>query len=62
MKKSFISATSIPSWSTIKLRTYLYNPAFFTLSNEKSFDTLPKHNGAAFISESFAFNLDISTP
>ena len=45
-----------------KIRTYLYNPAFFTLSNEKSFDTLPKHNGAAFISESFAFNLDISTP
>ena len=30
------------------------------LSTEKSFETLPKHNGAAFISECFALNLYIS--
>ena len=32
------------------------------LSIEKSFEALPKLNGAAFISESFALNLYISTP
>ena len=35
---------------------------FFKLSTEKSFETLPKHNGTTFISESFALNLYISTP
>ena len=36
--------------------------SLFILSAEKSFETLPKHNGAAFISETFALNLYISTP
>ena len=43
---------------------YIYpcNPFFFTLSVVKSFETLPIHNGAAFISETFALNLYISPP
>ena len=32
------------------------------LSAEKSFETLPIHDGTTFITESFAFNLYISTP
>ena len=39
-----------------------YNLVFCTLSNEEAFETLPKHNGAEFISESFALNFYISTP
>ena len=35
---------------------------FFKLSAEKSFKKLSKHNGVAFISESYPFNLYISTP
>ena len=31
------------------------------LAAENFYETLRKHNGAAFISESFAFNLYIST-
>ena len=30
-------------------QTYSYNPVFFILLAEKSFEILPKHNGAAFI-------------
>ena len=33
-----------------------------SFSTEKFFKTLPKHNGAAFTSGSFALNLYISTP
>ena len=34
----------------------------YILSAEKRFETLPKHNVAAFISESFALNLYTLTP
>ena len=36
--------------------------SFLILSTEKSFEALPKHNEIAFISESFALDLYISTP
>ena len=52
-----MSATSVLSKSTQKSKKYPYNPVFFILSTEKSFETLPKHNGAAFISESVISNL-----
>ena len=45
--------TAIPSLSTEKSYTYPYNPDFFILSAKKSFETLLKHNGSAFVSESF---------
>ena len=41
--------------SMIFPETYPYIPVFFVLSAEKSFETLPKHNGAAFISVFFTF-------
>ena len=33
-----------------------FNPVFFMLLIAKSFKTLPKHNGYAFFSESYALN------
>ena len=42
---------------------YKDNPVFsFHIINSIFFETLPKHNGAAFISESLALNLYISAP
>ena len=41
--------------------TYLNNPVFFILSAEIPIEIYTKHNGDAFISESFALNLYIST-
>ena len=45
-----------------KSQTYPYNSVFSILSIEKSFETLPKHNGAGFGSPFFALNLHISKP
>ena len=44
------------------IKAYPYNPAFFILSTEKSFETFSRHNAAAFIIEAFALNLRISRP
>ena len=38
-----------------------FTQSFCILSVDKSFETVPKHNGAAFISESFVLNSYIST-
>ena len=37
-------------------------PCFFILSVDQSLEILPKHNGLATISESFALNFIISVP
>ena len=44
---------------TIKISS---KPGFFILSVEQSLEILPKHNGLATISESFALNFIISVP
>ena len=46
----------------IYIYIYPFNPVLFILSTEKSFETLPRHNDAATISESFALNFIISVP
>ena len=51
-----ISSASTLSISFEKSLIHPYNSVFFYLSTKKSFETLPKHNGDAFISESFALN------
>ena len=40
----------------------LNTPVFVILSSEKSFEVLPRYNGAVFILESIALKLHISTP
>ena len=47
----------MPSQSTVKSWEYPYNPGFFVFLAENSFDTLTKHKGAAFISESLPLDL-----
>ena len=52
-----ISLTAIASQSTLKSETCPFNPVFFILSTEKSFEMIPRNNGVTTISESFALNL-----
>ena len=54
---SSVSSTAIASKSTLKSYTYAFNPVFFILSTEKSFEMLPGHNEYGTISESFVLNL-----
>ena len=48
---------NVISISTIMIN--LKNPVFFILSTKTVFEVLSKHNGALYISESFALNLYI---
>ena len=52
--KSIITCTKIINITT--------KPSFFIISVDQSLETLPKHNGLATISESFALNFIISVP
>ena len=54
---SNISSAAVASESILKSYTYPFNHFFFILSIEKSFETFPRHNGVATISEFFALNL-----
>ena len=59
---SNISSTAIALKSTLKSLKYAFNPVFFILSTEKSFQKFPKNKGYDAISESFALNLIIYVP
>ena len=54
---------NIINCNCIIVNTKIINkPSFFILSVDQSLEILPKHNGFAKISESFALNFIISVP
>ena len=46
----------------IYIYIYIYNPVFFILSADQSFEIFPSHNGVATNSESFHLIFKISVP
>ena len=57
---NIINCNSIIIWT--KIINITSKPCFFMLSFDQFLETLPKHNGLATISESFALNFMISVP
>ena len=59
---NIINISSIIIYTKTKIIDISIKICFFMLSVDQSLEILPKHNGLATISESFALNLYISVP